>query len=721
MYENLEKVDFVTKESMKHCKIMKHRESNEVYFVKRVKLIGSNMKTLATRNMCFSLTINNPHLVKLHEVNEYKDKYQFIYDYYPGGNLKNEIHNRTSENPIRYWERNQLLKIWSNLINGLQLLEVYQCAHRDIRPENIIKCTEEDYKFTNFHNVYDYWNREDQDYSRPFHTSILSLHVSKSVSFNENNFYYSPEALQNFSGNLESFNPIKSDVYSLGLVFLHMATLGPTMNFTSLKPEVIKKKIEEINYDSLIKKILLNMLIHNFERRPSFSAISKWINKNSKEIKVTNTNKKLKNERSSLALNMPAEKLKIQIPNFKTPRSYMKINYAKEEKKIENFNENDQDLKQKGFAVYDEEEKDSDSSKTERLSKQESNTSSPINKQKSNILPGKEVKMGFSSHLKMSPNKIENLEENKEKKPESENINIIIPEIELENVEKINSSKEKKCVVNKINDVEILEEIVSVVKNDNPSWNSIVKKCLISESNTIAAAKIYKITEEIIEAVNFERDLMEKCSFKPSFIGFYGSFIFQDDFYIILEYLPKSLYDFINDKTVDPLNEKESMNFTYYLLKGLKHLEKMKICHCDIKPGNILLTDDKKPKIIDFSSSRIYDENFKGKISIRGTVKYLAPEIIKEGRKNKRKPIIYDIKKADAFSLGVTLIETYLKKNTDGLGLVVNKSELEEDIQSIPWDWAKKIVKKLVFERICMIDAYELICMQTEGSLSTIH
>lgn len=98
----------------------------------------------------------------------------------------------------------------------------------------------------------------------------------------------------------------------------------------------------------------------------------------------------------------------------------------------------------------------------------------------------------------------------------------------------------------------------------------------------------------------------------------------------------------------------------------------------------------------------------------------MAPEIINEGIKKKRVPVEYDMKKADAFSLGVTLIEIYLKKNTFGLGLKDNESDLEEDINSIQWEWARGIVRKLVFNRISMKSAYDMISMHAPKSIISI-
>ena len=75
---------------------------------------------------------------------------------------------------------------------------------------------------------------------------------------------------------------------------------------------------------------------------------------------------------------------------------------------------------------------------------------------------------------------------------------------------------------------------------------------------------------------------------------------------------------------------------------------------------NILVTDDLCPKIIDFSLSR-YESAVVGEIKVHGTPNYLATEI-KKKLKQKTLTLSYDAKKADLFSLGLTLLEFFHNK-----------------------------------------------------------
>ena len=88
-------------------------------------------------------------------------------------------------------------------------------------------------------------------------------------------------------------------------------------------------------------------------------------------------------------------------------------------------------------------------------------------------------------------------------------------------------------------------------------------------------------------------------------------FKFRGHYIIVFELLNINLQQWISDfppitKHVD-VKRKEVWDIANQMLTGLKILKSMKIIHCDLKPENVLFTDEGKTKvkIIDFGSAQI--------------------------------------------------------------------------------------------------------------------
>ena len=97
-------------------------------------------------------------------------------------------------------------------------------------------------------------------------------------------------------------------------------------------------------------------------------------------------------------------------------------------------------------------------------------------------------------------------------------------------------------------------------------------------------------------------------------------------------------------------NEEICAKIFYDIIKSVELLHKKGIVHCDIKPENILIGNDFKPKLIDFGfSQKIRDENNYIIDSSSGSDIYCAPEIRKVHIQG------YNGIKSDIFSLGVLL------------------------------------------------------------------
>lgn len=113
--------------------------------------------------------------------------------------------------------------------------------------------------------------------------------------------------------------------------------------------------------------------------------------------------------------------------------------------------------------------------------------------------------------------------------------------------------------------------------------------------------------------------------------------------YIVLEHCSDGdLLSWILDGKVNSRNMKKIFS---QILRGVRYLHSIGISHGDLKPENVLMSDNGIPKLADFGyahTRRWGDEDEKS-----GTLLYACPELLKDG--------IFDTQKADVWALGITL------------------------------------------------------------------
>lgn len=133
-------------------------------------------------------------------------------------------------------------------------------------------------------------------------------------------------------------------------------------------------------------------------------------------------------------------------------------------------------------------------------------------------------------------------------------------------------------------------------------------------------------------------------------------------------------YDLFHAITENLLDNKKRREITFQLLKALSFLKRNGVLHRDIKPDNILIDNNFKPVLADFSLSKV----FRG-LCIQGThtgriatATYRAPEVVA------KKPYSFP---ADTWSLGVVLYEMHTNKT---LPFNEDKAALRFLIRKIP-------------------------------------
>lgn len=118
--------------------------------------------------------------------------------------------------------------------------------------------------------------------------------------------------------------------------------------------------------------------------------------------------------------------------------------------------------------------------------------------------------------------------------------------------------------------------------------------------------------------------------------------------YIVMEYIKgKTLKDIIVNK--GKLSEEETIYYATQIAEALSHAHENHIIHRDIKPQNIMVTEEKRVKVTDFGIARaVTSSTITTTSDVLGSVHYFSPEQARGG---------YTDEKSDIYSLGIVMYE----------------------------------------------------------------
>ncbi len=162
----------------------------------------------------------------------------------------------------------------------------------------------------------------------------------------------------------------------------------------------------------------------------------------------------------------------------------------------------------------------------------------------------------------------------------------------------------------------------------------------------------YRSDVEFIERFHREAKSAARLS-HPNIVSIYDVGVAGDDHFIVMEYVQSStLKKKIQDE--GPLDLLTATQIAKDIASGLTHAHANNIVHCDIKPHNILMTEDNHAKITDFGIARAVTEStltYGG--NVIGSVHYFSPEQARGGAITP---------KSDVYSLGIVLYEMLTNK-----------------------------------------------------------
>ncbi|KAA6396269.1 MAG: putative serine/threonine-protein kinase Nek3, partial [Streblomastix strix] len=156
------------------------------------------------------------------------------------------------------------------------------------------------------------------------------------------------------------------------------------------------------------------------------------------------------------------------------------------------------------------------------------------------------------------------------------------------------------------------------------------------------------------QAADEEIAMLQKLQVKYC-VCYYGSFVYDDDICIIMEYCVRgNLRDLIESMKGWSLKDRKKRSFKviFHTLTGLAYLHQQGIVHCDLKPENIYIDKDGTTKMGDFGLGvKMLSKSY---IKAAGMKDYTPPEAFENNRMTFQSNI---------WSLGVILVELLTGKH----------------------------------------------------------
>ncbi|MEG1828677.1 MAG: Stk1 family PASTA domain-containing Ser/Thr kinase [Cellulosilyticaceae bacterium] len=202
----------------------------------------------------------------------------------------------------------------------------------------------------------------------------------------------------------------------------------------------------------------------------------------------------------------------------------------------------------------------------------------------------------------------------------------------------------------------ILGERYEIIEKIGAGGMSIVYKAKCNRLQRFVAVKMLREEfvkdEEFVEKFKVEALSAARLS-HPNIVGVYDVGNDHDLHYIVMEYMEgHTLKELIARE--GPLEEKMVLEYGIQMLNAIGHAHKKQIIHRDIKPQNILVTQDKVLKVTDFGIARAVDSStIVTTGNAIGSVHYFSPEQAKGKYVNET---------SDLYSCGIVLFELATKR-----------------------------------------------------------
>ncbi|HHW66772.1 Stk1 family PASTA domain-containing Ser/Thr kinase [Defluviitalea raffinosedens] len=197
----------------------------------------------------------------------------------------------------------------------------------------------------------------------------------------------------------------------------------------------------------------------------------------------------------------------------------------------------------------------------------------------------------------------------------------------------------------------ILSNRYEIIEKIGAGGMSIVYKAKCNKLHRYVAIKVlreeFASDEEFVSRFRVEAQSAASLS-HPNIVSIYDVGYEDHIHYIVMEYIHgKTLKQIIEEEA--PFTSERVLSVAMDIASALQHAHKKNIIHRDIKPQNILITDEGVLKVADFGIARAVDSSTVVTTgNAIGSVHYFSPEQARGG---------YIDKTSDIYSLGIVMYE----------------------------------------------------------------
>ena len=227
-------------------------------------------------------------------------------------------------------------------------------------------------------------------------------------------------------------------------------------------------------------------------------------------------------------------------------------------------------------------------------------------------------------------------------------------------------------MLQQIGKYEILETIAA-------GGQGTVYRARDTDSGDVVALKVMHPghTGEVqyLEALRREANLASRLD-HPNIVKVFDFQVEGGTAYVALEYVPGVLRTEMQPGT--PISPGRAVELAIQVSSALAHAHQHGVVHRDIKPQNILITEDGTVKVTDFGIARaMASSSIIRQTGVMGTPHYMSPEQWQGGAIDGR---------ADVYSLGIVLYEMLTGSppfEGEGMGEIFRKHQ-EEPVPPLP-------------------------------------